>query len=115
MMMADDVGHGRRAVVADRQDDAFADHRMLLHAFPFDLLKRGRLAQNLVGNADLAQIVELGAEAEQVQFAFGELEMVAEFDRQRDHPFGMPPRVMIALTQGDGQRAGDVMHGDWFR
>ena len=44
------AGHGH--------DDALADHRVLLHHFPLLVVELARLVQDLVGDSDLADVVQ---------------------------------------------------------
>ena len=49
---------GDRAHARDRADDPLADHRVLAHHLPLAVVERSRLVQDLVGHADLADVVQ---------------------------------------------------------
>ena len=44
-----------------------------------------------------------------------ETSSIIQFDGQPDYPFGMHAGVGVALTQGNGERAGDLFHQNFLR
>eukprot|EP00825_Cyclidium_porcatum_P019302 TRINITY_DN2190_c0_g1_i27.p1 TRINITY_DN2190_c0_g1~~TRINITY_DN2190_c0_g1_i27.p1 ORF type:complete len:133 (+),score=15.27 TRINITY_DN2190_c0_g1_i27:408-806(+) len=69
MVMPDGAGDAAGPAAIDGEDDLLADQHVLLHAFPFLGIEAVRLAQDDVGNADLAQVVKAGAKCQLLQFA----------------------------------------------
>ena len=51
---------GNRRQIRRGHRDAMPDLAVLLHDFPFRVIQRRRFEQNTVGDADFADIVEMG-------------------------------------------------------
>ena len=80
----------------NRSQNARADDGVRANQFEFRRGQRRLLAQHLVGHADLADVVQQGAEPQRGEIRIGQLERPSHFDRQRAHALGMTSGVRIA-------------------
>src|SRR5207253_7629361 len=64
--------------------------RMALHDLELELSQPGRLREDRVGHADLADVVEEAGEAKHVELLPAEPQLLAERDSDPLHPQGVP-------------------------
>ena len=98
--------------VAELGGEATPDQRVLLHAGPFFGFKGGRFAEDAVGDADLADVVQPGAHGQHGEFALRQFDLGAQSQRQPDDPLAMFPGATVAFGKGDCQRVVDVFQHD---
>ena len=67
--------------------------------------QRRLLSQHFVGDADLADVVQQGAEPQRAERRVVELQRAAHLDRQRADAFGMTRGVRIARVERGRERA----------
>ena len=74
---------------------------------PFDLLElltrqRPVLAQDLIADADLADVVQQRAKAQHLDLSSGQVHGSTNHHRKRAHPFGMTCSIRVPRVKGSG-------------
>ncbi len=100
-------------VVADRQhelvgeerpDDLGAEHGVLLHLLPLLRVETARLEEHAVGDADLADVMEVGGLLELAEDLLGPAELACEHHRVRGHARGVTQCVVVLGVERRAQR-----------
>src|SRR5512135_3700358 len=106
MVVANHPGGLLRAIEFGCGHDPLPDLTMPLYSLPLGLGKWSRLQQNMVGYADLADVVERGGNLERIEIRAGQAATCAYLFGKTLDPFGMEPRQQIAVAQRDRQGLG---------
>ncbi len=88
----------------DRREDRPAEGRVGLHDHPLLRGERGRLVENGVGNADLADVVQQRRELDPADLIRRELHLDRDDPRQGRDPGRVAPGVRIARVDRGGER-----------
>jgi hypothetical protein len=70
--------------------------RVLAHLHPLGLVERARLAQDGVGHADLADVVQQRAELQRAQLLFAEPHLTTQSEAEVDDALGVAVRLGVA-------------------
>jgi hypothetical protein len=105
VLVADRRGHVAQA--GQRSQDPLADDRVLAHEHPLVGGQRTGLVEDLVGDADLADVVQERDRLDLGHFARIEPESPGHRDRQRVDGVGVLARVAVAGLERRRQRADD--------
>ena len=92
-------------------ENVVRDHRVRLHDLPLALVERGRLAQDLLGDADLPDVVEQGADLDRLELLAAEAELPGERERERGHALGVAARVDVLRLHAARERGDRVAVG----
>ena len=106
VLVADDASHGAHA--RDRAQDPLADRRVLAHDLPLALVERPGLVQDLVGDADLADVVEQRRGADATDLLAASASASPTLRGQVDDALRMLARVAVALLERRGERRDHV-------
>src|SRR5438093_9925793 len=82
------------------RQDAVADYRVFLHVSVFIRSQGFRLEQNLVPDADLADVVEAAAEMQVAGFCRAQAHFLGDSDCNPAHPLAMARGVFILCVDG---------------
>ncbi len=93
--MAPRPGHGAQ--------DALADHGVLAHHRPLELVERAGLVEHLVRDRDLADVVQQRGLTHAVDLDLVERELLGDARGEVDHELGVLAGVAIALQQRLGE------------
>ena len=94
LVVVEDRGHGRVHPLEPSHDPR-AVLRMAFHDLELELREAGRLREDRVRNADLADVVEKPGEAEDVEAFRVKPKLLADCDGDPAHALGVPRRVRI--------------------
>ncbi len=111
VMVADDLRRVFRSFEFGRRHDFLADLGVGLHDLPFGIVELRRLQQDVIGDADLADIVERCGDAECQQLVGGQAAGNPDRGREALHPFRMQLGQPVAVAERDGQRFGVGVEG----
>ena len=97
-----------RSHPGNRAEDPLADHRMLAHDLPLAVVQRPLLVEDLVGDPDLADVVQerRGTHAGDLRGIEGE--RLGDLGRQVDDGLGVIAGIAVALAQRGGERRDHV-------
>lgn len=98
VVLEDDVADGPGEL--DVLDDGVAEVNVLLDDFELGAAEAAGLGEELEGDADLAEVVDAGAEVEAVDAVFREAEQAADADAEVGDAALMAAGVGIALVDG---------------
>ena len=102
MVVADD--REEAAAGPKGSDDPLADDRMLPHLRQLPPIEPGRFAQHLVGDADLADVMDQAAAEERVKPVDGKLHAVSQASSRRRDSMRVLLRVGVFGLDGSRQR-----------
>ena len=98
------VPHGEHEVLGEeRADDVGAHHRVLAHLLPLLLVQAAGLEEHPVGDADLADVVEVRRLLERRQHVLLPAQLVAQHHRVGGDPGGVAERVVVLGVQRRAQ------------
>ena len=80
-------------------DDLFAHHGVLLHELPLLAAERSRLGDDLIGNPELADVVQVAGLDDEIDRLRLESHRAREQLHVTGHVIGMPAQVGVALGQ----------------
>ena len=100
-VMVTDARH--EVVVEQRRHDLGADRRVLAHELPLLGVQRTGLVQHAVGDADLADVVQVRHVLDPGQTLLGPAELPSEQGHVGGHAAGVPQRVVVLGVQGRAQ------------
>ena len=99
------VTDGEDEVVGEqRADDVGAEHRVLPHLLPLVVVEAARLEQHAVGDADLADVVQVGRLLDRLHQRLGPAELLAEHDHVGGDARRVTERVVVLGVEGGGER-----------
>ena len=93
------------ASLRDRRDDLRAQDRVRVHDRPLFPGEPFLLEQDVVGHADLADVMEQPAPLERLELGVADAHHPPDVDRDLLHPMAVLRRVRVALVDGLGQGA----------
>src|SRR3954447_4126884 len=99
--VSDDRPHALEPV--DRGDDPLAELRMRLHDRPLRRREAPRLREHVARDADLADVVQQGAELEALERAIVEAELLTHAQREILDPAGVSGRVLVVRLESVGE------------
>ena len=79
----------------DLREDVLGDHRVLLHDLPLLVVEGAGLLQDALGDPDLADVVEEGADLDGIELGAGVAEPPSERDGDGGDPLGVAARVVV--------------------
>src|SRR6185295_13568386 len=95
---------GHRGERRGRAQNPLTDQRVLSDQLPLDLVERLRLAQDFVGNRDLAEVVELGRAPEHVDLLRIHAQLAAHRDGDAGHVLLVIRWLELAVAQDADQQ-----------
>ena len=108
MVIQDNRNHVCQA--GNRLENIRADHRMLLDDVEFFRRERSRLKQNIVADADFADVVQPAADADHFDFLIARIHERCHAGHDLRHGFGMAARVGIPRFKGGNQAGNAAEH-----
>src|SRR5205085_12027727 len=102
MMLRDDARRAREKF--DARQNLRAQRWMLAHALPLALVQRGRLAQDRVGNTDLADVVQERTKLKRAQVCVRHTNLMPKAQGETDDALGMSVRLAVARFKRGGER-----------
>src|SRR5215210_3716018 len=98
-------------VDAKALEHAEADLRVPLEHHPFRIGERAWLAQNLLGDRELAEVVQAGREPRELDLLFGEAQPTRRARREVGHPLRMTAGVDVPSINGAREARGSAEAG----
>ena len=95
----------RRAQAVDGVEDARADLRVALDDRALGLVQRAGLVEDVLGHADLADVVERAGDPQMAELGRGQPQAAAHLQGVAAHPLEMPLGVDVLGLDGAGQGA----------
>ena len=102
MVVANGAGGGAEA--GDGLQGAGAPDRVLAHDRPLGVVERAGLVQDLVGHADLAEVVQVRGDAQVLQLVAGDADAAGDLLAERHDRAAVLARVAVAQVQQRGER-----------